>query len=152
MPYDRTFEPVTLDFYVDSAMIVKDFFDKWMDCVINPGSRTTNYYDEYVTYLTLTVLDPNNQQTHSTILYEAYPKTIQPIRLDNANRDVMKLAVTFNYKYHYSVKFDTLSGTPELYNIYNINKTTALNGIIPSNYLNAGSIWATSVPSEYMRR
>jgi hypothetical protein len=151
MPYDRTFEPVTLDFYVDSAMVVKDFFDKWMNCVINPKSRTTNYYDEYVTDITLTVLDPNNQRTYQTTLFEAYPKTIQPIRLDNGNRDVMKLAVVFNYKYHTSRNFDVLSGTPEIYNMFNIDKFEGLNGLIPSNYLNAGSIWASAVPAEYLQ-
>lgn len=151
IPYDKTFEPITLDFYVDSAMVVKDFFDSWMNCIINPTSRTTNYYDDYITHITLSVLDTTNQHTHTTVLYEAYPKLVQPIRLDNNNRDVMKLAVTFNYKYHHSVRHDTLSGTPELYNIYNINKTLPLNGVIPSNYSNSGNTWATSVPTEYLQ-
>lgn len=151
IPYDRTFEPITLNFYVDSAMVVKEFFDNWMSVIVNPGSRTLNYYEEYTTDILITVLNATNQQTYTIGLYEAYPKTIQSITLDHNNKDVMKLGVTFNYKYSSAVRLDTLGGDPELYNIYSINKRLPLNGLIPSNYLNAGNTWANGVPNEYLQ-
>lgn len=151
IPYDRNFEPITLNFYVDSRMVVKDFFDSWISSVINPKSRTINYYDEYTTDILISVLDNQDQQTYTIGMYEAYPKSIQAISLDNNNRDAMKIAVTFNYKYHLTVRLDVLDGDTALYDTFNINKRLPLNNEIPANYFNAGSQWATSVPSEYLQ-
>lgn len=151
IPYDRNFEPITMNFYVDSAMVIKDFFDNWVGSIINPTSRTINYYNQYTTDILISVLNNNNEQTYSIGLYEAYPKTIQAISLDNNNKDVMKVAVTFNYKHHSAVRLDTLGGDPELFNVYNINKRVPLNNIIPKNFYNAGSQWASTVPSEFLQ-
>lgn len=151
IPYDRTFEPVTLNFFVDNAMTVKHFFDNWMGVIINPYSRTTNYYEQYTTNIIVTVLDMTERKTYKVVLYEAYPKTIQTVNLDNNNKDVMKLGVTFNYKYSLGARLDTLGGDSKIYNTYNINKKLPLNEAIPSNYFNAGSTWASSVPSEYLQ-
>lgn len=151
IPYDRNFDPVTLNFYVDQAMTVKYFFDTWMNCVINPISRTINYYDNYITDIDITVLDTNDDHIYQITLYEAYPKNIQSIALDQNGRDVMKLAVVFNYKYSSVQMYDTLGGDPNIQNIFNTNKNTPLNGVIPFDYANSGSVWASTVPSEYLQ-
>lgn len=151
IPYDRNFEPISMTFYVDTAMTVKTFFDAWMDCIIDPTSRTLNYYDLYIGNILVTIQDINDNKAYTLKLWEAYPKSVQAITLDNNGRDVIKLNVTFNYKYFTRENLDLLSGEPEIYNIFRTDKAEGLNNPIPSNYFNTGSTWATAVPSEYLQ-
>ena len=151
IPYDRNFDPVTLNFYVDQAMTVKAFFDSWLDAVIDPTSRTINYYDQYTTDLRITVLNTLSQNVYTVTMHEAYPKTIQSIALDHNSKDVMRLGVVFNYKYIDIERYDILGGDPDLQNIFNSQKNQAVNGVLSAEYSNGGSLWATSVPAEYLQ-
>lgn len=98
--YDRNFEAVTLTFLVDRQMQVKDYFDKWTDQIINPYSRLAGFYDQYVRDITIITQDTKDNDTYVAVLREAYPKTVSAVQLDHNSKDVMKLQVTFNYKYH----------------------------------------------------
>lgn len=144
-PYDRLYEPITLSFYVDRGMEVKYFFDRWMDKIYNPGSRKFAYYDEYTCDAAITVLDSNtepaqgrvfgkamttdweewNNETYTVSLREMYPKSVSAVSLDNANKDVMKLTVTFQYKYWTSMTHETFNTTlgepinPNIFESYN---------------------------------
>jgi hypothetical protein len=117
-PYDRLYEPVTLSFYVDREMQVKYMFDRWMDQIASPGTRKFNYYDDYTATLAISVFDnyaengagfkindvtrdweSSNNETYVVVLHEAYPKSVSAVQMDSANKDVMKISVTFQYKY-----------------------------------------------------
>ena len=102
MVSDRTFENITLTFLVDSKMLVKKVFDEWMSIVINPSTRLAGYYDQYATTMIISIQDTQNRTTYECELWEAYPKSVQAISLDNNSKDVMRLAVTFAYKNHYN--------------------------------------------------
>lgn len=105
--YDRMFDPVTLTFHVDRAMTIKTIFDDWHSYIINPSDRTMGWYNDYVTPLTIRIQDLEDKTTYMCVLYEAYPKTIAPIELNAAdNNDTIKLAVTFQYKYWYSIPIE----------------------------------------------
>jgi hypothetical protein len=52
------------------------------------------------------VEDTSNRLRHRTYIYEAYPKTISPIQMDYASKDVMKLQVNMQYKYWKSENFE----------------------------------------------
>jgi hypothetical protein len=110
MPYERLFDPVNLSFYVDREMKVKLFFDEWIQNIQNSYSRTFNYYKEYITDIDIITYDRGNLPQYKVTLYEAYPKTVSAIQLDYANRDVMKVAVTMQYKYWRSSLFTSATG------------------------------------------
>lgn len=100
MPYERMFDPVTLSFYMDSSMTIKYGFDQWQSQIIDPVTRTINYYDNYVQDIDIKILNiDENQSPYGVRLYEAYPKTVNSINLDAASRDVMKLQVSIQYRY-----------------------------------------------------
>lgn len=62
----------------------------------------------------------------------------------------MRLNVSFAYKHHISASFDVNSGEPNMVDTFRINKLdTEFNGMIPTNYYNAGNVFASGVPSEY---
>ena len=127
-PYDRLYEPITLSFYVDREMQVKYLFDRWMDKIASPATRKYNYYDDYVCNIAISVFDnyaesspgsrmdsplrwtEKNNETYVVVLHEAYPKSVSAVQLDQANKDVMKVTVTFQYKYW-------LSEPQEVYNM-----------------------------------
>ena len=132
-------------------MIVKSFFDTWLDGVINPTTRALNYYEEYVTTMTISVLDIADKKSYEVVLYEAYPKMIGAITLDNNSKDTMKISVTFNYKHHLSSRLDRLGGQPKIDNTFKSDKyeTYYDNGTIPANYFNGPTPMSFLSKEEY---
>ena len=98
--YDRNFEAVTLTFLVDRQMQIKDYFDQWTNQIINPYTRLSGFYNDYIRDITIITQDTKDNDTYIAVLREAYPKTVSAVQLDYNSKDVMKLQVTFNYKYH----------------------------------------------------
>lgn len=98
--YDRTFDTINLNFIVDRQYKVKEYFDFWIDKIINPSNRLVGFYNEYAQNMKITALDIKDDAMYETEIFEAYPKTIGAISLDNNSKDIARLQVTFNYKYH----------------------------------------------------
>ena len=98
MPYERNFEPITMSFYVDSGMVVKSAFDKWIAMIINPFTRTIGYYNDYKRDISIFIETVDGQRAMQVVLYEAYPKSVGAIQLDATSKDVMRLSVTWQYK------------------------------------------------------
>ena len=105
MPYERTFDPVVLTFYIDNSFIVKGFFEDWQNSIQNNVTREIQFYDNYTTLVDIFVYDVANNSRYLCRLHEAYPKIVAPIQLDYASKDVMKLNVTMQYKYWTSQAF-----------------------------------------------
>jgi len=100
VPYEKLFEPVTLSFYVDAEMVVKKLFDEWIGLVQDPKTRDFNYPSVYLTdTIDIIVSDIQDKDRYKVTLNKAYPKSVAPIQLDYAGKDVMKMQVTFTYQY-----------------------------------------------------
>lgn len=99
MPYEFIYEPVQLSFYVDAGMEVKMAFERWMASIINPATRTINYYKDYTRDVQISAVTVDGNQPYAVTLFECYPKSISAIQMDAAGKDVMKLSVTLQYKY-----------------------------------------------------
>ena len=112
------FAPITATFYCDKFMKEKHYFETWQNCVINKRNYELNYYDEYVTNMTIYQLsdfDANStgdthkgrssdnqyqNATYAVRMFEVFPTTIaaQPLGYDNKNQ-VHKVSITFDYRY-----------------------------------------------------
>lgn len=153
VPYELAFEPITLTFYVDADMNVKKMFDLWIMATQIGDSRKFRYYDSYTTTLSIYVQDMQEDNRYIVEMYEAYPRSVGAVQVDFANKDVMKLQVTMNYKYWrssqvaYSVK--DVADKPEFFDYTtNINQDHYLKNFndfqqdyniqygSPENYLN----------------
>lgn len=99
IPYEMLFEPITMQFYVDNNMRVKNLFDAWFAEIRNPVTRNFFYYDDYTTDIGILCYDLLNNETYRVQLYEAYPKQVAAIQLDQNNKEFMRLSVTFQYKH-----------------------------------------------------
>ena len=116
--YDRNYEDVTLTFLVDRNLHVKTFFDDWCDLIIDPTTRLTGFYSDYISTIEIYVEDMQDRDVYTTIMYEAYPKSVGQIQLDNNSKDVMKMSVTFAYKFHINEQILTPGGEPEIMTQY----------------------------------
>lgn len=99
IPYELTYEPITLTFFVDAEMNVKKLFDLWINATLIKDTRKFNYYDSYTSPLKIYVQDMEENNRYIVELFEAYPKTVSAVQLDYANKDIMKMQVTMMYKY-----------------------------------------------------
>lgn len=107
VPYTRMFDNLTMSFYVDNGMNIKKFFDNWLWFIQNPNDKTFKYYNEYTSSIQVIVEDLEGIGRYSIMLRECYPKTVSAIQLDYASKDIiMKLSVTFAYKYWEPVTLD----------------------------------------------
>lgn len=118
MPYEFNFEPITMTFYVDADLYVKKMFDNWIQRTQLGDSRKFDYYDNYVTEMKIFVQDKMDNNRYVVSLFEAYPKTVSAVNMDYAAKDIMKVTVTFQYKYWRSDKYATKT----------VNKNITSNG------------------------
>lgn len=107
VPYEKIYEPITLSFYIDNDMVIKNLFDDWMDLVQSKNTRDFNWPSEYLSdSITIYVEDAEGQTNYTVSLHDCYPKSIAPIELDYASKDIMRMNVTISYKYF---MFDRIS-------------------------------------------
>jgi len=90
---------LTLNFFVDRRMKVKQFFDSWMQGIIAPSTYTANYQNNYLTSIYISQLDEADEAQYSIKLIDAFPIGQAPLQLDFNQRDtVHRLPVTFAYR------------------------------------------------------
>lgn len=103
VPYEKLYEPITLSFYVDTGLIVKNLFDEWVSLVQDSTTRDFNYPKYYTTdTIEIHIEDStpgNNKVNYVVKLNQCFPKAVAPIQLDYSSKDVMKCNVTLSYKY-----------------------------------------------------
>lgn len=98
-PYEKLYDNITLNFYVDSNLEVKMFFDNWFNGMQNENTRLWAFYKDYISDLKIAVINEESREVYQVTLHEAYPKNIGAVQMDYAGKDVMKIQVAFNYKY-----------------------------------------------------
>jgi hypothetical protein len=112
VPWEKLFQNITLSFYIDNSMQIKEMFDNWILNIQDPNTRSFSYYNDYITDLTIKVGDSSNKSRYAVTLYECYPQSIAPIQMSLSGRDIIKLDVTFAYKNWVSVADNTSLDDP----------------------------------------
>lgn len=99
IPYSSTYDPVTFSFYADGQLDTRDYFDIWQAAVVNVGTNTINFYDEYVADIKLWALDSQGNDTYGVVLYEAWPINIGTLEYAySASNSYQTSTVTMSYK------------------------------------------------------
>lgn len=87
-------------FYVDSDLNMRRFFDLWMSTIYNPTSHSMGWYSDYVTDITVQVLNFQQDVVYTYQIKDAYPRSVSPLELAyGANDTFMELAVDFSFHY-----------------------------------------------------
>lgn len=99
--YNRSFEPVNLEFMLDQDMEIKRYFDSWQALIVHPVSRMVNYYRNYIGTIEIHQLDGSNKEQSRYVarLHEAFPKSVAAISYSSGSKDISKLSVSIEYKY-----------------------------------------------------
>ena len=98
-PYSATYDPVTFSLYTDPQLDTRDYFDAWQSAVVNLGTNTMNFYDEYVSDVSITMLDQYGEDAYKVTLYEAYPLNVGIIDASYSNNNQLTTAtVTMSFK------------------------------------------------------
>ena len=140
VPYEKLWEPITMNFYVDKELYVKYLFDTWIDLVQSQNSRTFRYPNEYMSdKMNIITEDIESTARYETTLYRCYPKSVAPIQLDYSSKDVMKLQVTFAYQYAINAQVlqqgdSNGSAEPIARQLPNYNYGYPADTVIPENY------------------
>lgn len=105
---------ITLTFMLDKWYTVKEFFDVWVDGVVNRETGLVYYQDNYLSQgMTITQLDEEDNAHYTAVFEDVFPIAISPIQLDaNSNNQVAKMSVTFCYRRWRSLSMTTSGNLP----------------------------------------
>lgn len=103
--YNRNFDVASLTLYGDARMVTRAYFDQWQDEVMNPRTRTVNYYNNYIRQVDIRHLDLEGNTIYTMTLHEAFPKAVNSYDLSNSSNDILRVSCQLQYKY-YTVQSD----------------------------------------------
>jgi hypothetical protein len=143
--YDKIHQELTATFYVSEGLEEFQFFEAWTDLMFDADGNV-GWYNDYAqgTVIIHQLSNKDGKVTDvndlgviaSCILYEAYPKTISPLRLGYAlGNQVQRLDVSFTFRdaetfYHQSEKTSERTLSP-LSKVSSFFQNFSINGSIP---------------------
>lgn len=96
--FGKTQGDFTTTFLMTGNYEEKKLFDKWHATIMNEENTSFEYYDNYVSQVTVDCLNTQDQTTYSFVLTEVYPLNVGPLKLDrNGQNQQMVLDVTWAY-------------------------------------------------------
>lgn len=107
LPYDVTYNDITLSIICSSDMKERKFFEMWMDKIIGRGGRgnagLVSYYADYALGVTLKVEQLNEAGTTliAYTLKDIYPTALTPMNASwEETNTYQRFGVTLAYRYH----------------------------------------------------
>ncbi|MCK5343842.1 MAG: hypothetical protein KAR20_10585 [Candidatus Heimdallarchaeota archaeon] len=92
------YDPISFEFLVDDGLKVLRFFDSWRKLIMNDGSRTFNYKDEYSGNIEVELWNRKQLMRAKCTILDAFPVNIDNVALAmDANDQIMQLSVSFRY-------------------------------------------------------
>ena len=119
---------ITATFYLDQNLVVKSWFDKWLELTVNPATHKARYYNEYIGEMSIYQLGGKGR-TYGIKCEEVYPATIAPIEYSYDNTDSIGL-LTVEFAYRRWKEIDNLeSGTAFETRLSDITERLPGNGV-----------------------
>ena len=122
VPVMHEFDEVTMSFVIYQDWAERNFFEKWMDYIINKGDYDEQYYEyarPYFSYVGQIYISTFKQVSNLnrpekpigfsslTLLDEAYPLTLLPVSMSAESTGYTTYVVNFAYRKHYNLKVNT---------------------------------------------
>lgn len=107
LPYDVTYNDITLSIICSADMKERKFFEEWMDRIVGRGGRGNagliSYYSDYALGIRLNVRQLN-ESGNTLIAYELldiYPTALTPMNASwEETNTYQRFGVTLAYRYH----------------------------------------------------
>lgn len=106
-PTTRDYDPIELEFYVDSQHVVRQFFLTWHNLIMNTFNKRRSYPKDFLSaQSSLVIYDNENKSlspTQDVMFANMWPVEVGSIALDwESNGEHMILPVTMQYDHHYN--------------------------------------------------
>lgn len=116
MPYGVSYEPISITFYLDRGLKLREYFVSWMEG-IHSNQSGMGFFEEYTSQLYIYSLDKQlkeNQATYKTHLMNVFPKSISEVQYTSNGDGVASITVQFAYERIYELRYtDVLVKTRE---------------------------------------
>ena len=91
---------LNLTFLLDADMNVRDFFDAWLDLVVNRQSNNVSYQSKYIGGLRVAQLkSKEHAESYAAEFTEAFPIAVNLLPVDNNQSNIVhRMDVTFEYR------------------------------------------------------
>jgi len=107
LPYDVTYNDITLSIICSDDMVEREFFEQWIDRIIGRGGRSNaglvSYYSDYALGVSL-IVDQLNEQNKILFRYtlkDIYPTALTPMNATwEETNTYQRFGVTLAYRYH----------------------------------------------------
>lgn len=97
LPYQTTYNDISMTFIVGGDMKEKLFFDQWQE-LMNPASNYNfRYKFDYTTEIAINQYDHQNNMVYRAVLIDAFPLAVNEMDLDWSSEGHHKLTVLFGY-------------------------------------------------------
>lgn len=100
IPYQETFEDLSTTFYLSESMKEREFFDSWLDLIGGGNSFHIEYYNNFISMMTLVVIGRDGTEHKAYNFYEIYPINISEVQFAYNNQQLSEFTVTWAY-HHY---------------------------------------------------
>jgi hypothetical protein len=96
---------VSLTFFLDADMLVKRFFEDWLDLAVNRSTQNISYQNAYIGGLDVIQLkSKDHDESYRTVFEEVFPVGVQLISVDNnQSNSIHRLEVYFEYRRWFSI-------------------------------------------------
>lgn len=96
---EYAYQNLNLSFYLDKKLNVKRYFESWANQVVSKHTHAINYYNSYVSDITIVMVDSNQDAALVARLKNCFPKQIQDVELDWTDNPTPKsLDVQFSFE------------------------------------------------------
>lgn len=97
--YDKTYGTVSMTFTCDQAMLIKRFFDQWVQAPVVRTGGIFQYPQRYIVdELRIYQLSSKKQATYEVVLKNVYPKVVNDIFMNSGDRSISSFQVVFAYE------------------------------------------------------
>jgi len=111
IPYGQVFTDMTVTFILSEDLREKQYFEIWQELMYNTGAFETGsqtgmskfkpkYFDDYAGNVVIRQYGQQGELRTIVTLVDAYPIIISPISTNWGSEELMKINVTFAYRYY----------------------------------------------------
>ena len=146
--YQKLFSDMTLGFYVSSGLEEHQFWQAWIDYIVNAKTNHFTLPKSYYGTVTVTQISRTGGPSGQWVFHDAYPKALDPIALDYGTNDAaMTMNTTLTYRYYTHNYLDEQTATAIAADVTTKSKsdfrnvTSELRGELESTMSKAGGFF-----------
>ena len=93
-------DEINMVFQASGDMAERVFFEKWQYAAFNQQTWNLGYYNDYIGFVEIYLLDRQEQRQYGLKLWECFPKSINQTELNyGTQNEIIKLSVAMNFRY-----------------------------------------------------